>query len=53
MQKLAVLQGSHERGVCTLSFDVDGSQIVSVGLDDKHTIILWDWKKGLEIILNI
>lgn len=47
-EKLAVLQGHHERGVCALSFSPDGTQLLSVGLDDKHTIVLWNWKKGLE-----
>ncbi|ESO87658.1 hypothetical protein LOTGIDRAFT_166239 [Lottia gigantea] len=24
----------------------DGKKLVSVGLDDNHTIVVWDWKKG-------
>eukprot|EP01119_Soliformovum_irregulare_P013844 TRINITY_DN3722_c0_g1_i1.p1 TRINITY_DN3722_c0_g1~~TRINITY_DN3722_c0_g1_i1.p1 ORF type:complete len:1927 (-),score=428.61 TRINITY_DN3722_c0_g1_i1:16-5796(-) len=44
--KIAVLQGFHQRGVCSLSFSGDGQFLVSVGLDDKHTLGVWDWKKG-------
>lgn len=24
----------------------DGKRLASVGLDDNHTIILWEWRKG-------
>lgn len=24
----------------------DGKRLASVGLDDDHTIVLWDWRKG-------
>lgn len=24
----------------------DGKRLASVGIDDSHTIVLWDWKKG-------
>src|SRR6185437_14026857 len=48
-QKISILKGGHERGVCALSFSPDGNQLASVGLDDKHTIILWNWKKGVKL----
>jgi hypothetical protein len=25
---------------------VDGKSLVSVGIDEGHSIVLWDWKKG-------
>lgn len=25
---------------------VDGKRLVSVGLDDEHSIVVWDWMKG-------
>ncbi|XP_028844275.1 echinoderm microtubule-associated protein-like 6 isoform X1 [Denticeps clupeoides] len=43
---LSLLKGHHQRGVCALDFSGDGKNLVSVGIDDHHTIILWDWKKG-------
>jgi hypothetical protein len=24
----------------------DGKKLASVGLDDNHLIVVWDWKKG-------
>jgi WD40 repeat protein len=46
MEPLSVLKGSHERGVCAVDFSADGKKLASVGLDDDHSIVIWDWKKG-------
>lgn len=27
-------------------FSADGKKLASVGLDDDHSIVVWDWKKG-------
>uniref|UniRef100_A0A4W4E451 HELP domain-containing protein n=1 Tax=Electrophorus electricus TaxID=8005 RepID=A0A4W4E451_ELEEL len=43
---LSVLRGQHQRGVCALEFTADGKSLVSVGIDDGHSIVMWDWKKG-------
>ncbi|XP_048842779.1 echinoderm microtubule-associated protein-like 6 isoform X2 [Brienomyrus brachyistius] len=43
---LSLLKGQHQRGVCALDFTADGKNLVSVGIDDNHTIVIWDWKKG-------
>uniref|UniRef100_A0A4W4ENS0 HELP domain-containing protein n=1 Tax=Electrophorus electricus TaxID=8005 RepID=A0A4W4ENS0_ELEEL len=43
---LSVLKGCHQLGVCALDFSADGKRLASVGLDDNHTIVLWDWRKG-------
>ncbi|XP_076879607.1 echinoderm microtubule-associated protein-like 6 isoform X2 [Brachyhypopomus gauderio] len=43
---LSVLRGQHQRGVCALEFTADGKSLVSVGIDDGHSIVVWDWKKG-------
>ncbi|XP_012942464.1 echinoderm microtubule-associated protein-like 6 isoform X2 [Aplysia californica] len=42
----SVLKGQHQRGVCAVDFSVDGKKLASVGLDDNHSIVVWDWKKG-------
>ncbi|KAK7103893.1 echinoderm microtubule-associated protein-like 6 [Littorina saxatilis] len=42
----AILKGQHQRGVCTVDFSADGKRLASVGLDDNHSIVIWDWKKG-------
>uniref|UniRef100_UPI003AAE605C echinoderm microtubule-associated protein-like 6 n=1 Tax=Centroberyx gerrardi TaxID=166262 RepID=UPI003AAE605C len=43
---LSLLKGHHSRGVCALEFTVDGKSLVSVGIDECHSIVIWDWKKG-------
>ncbi|KAK7903892.1 hypothetical protein WMY93_016499 [Mugilogobius chulae] len=46
LKALSVLKGFHQIGVCALDFSADGKRLASVGLDDNHTIVLWDWRKG-------
>ncbi|ERE90941.1 echinoderm microtubule-associated protein-like 6 isoform 1 [Cricetulus griseus] len=46
---LSLLKGHHQRGVCALDFSADGKCLVSVGLDDFHSVVFWDWKKGEKI----
>ncbi|XP_037543112.1 echinoderm microtubule-associated protein-like 6 isoform X2 [Nematolebias whitei] len=43
---LSLLKGFHQRGVYALSFSADGKSLVSVGVDDGHSIVVWDWKRG-------
>ncbi|XP_071162130.1 echinoderm microtubule-associated protein-like 6 [Mytilus edulis] len=46
MKTLSVLKGQHQRGVCAVDFSGDGKKLASVGLDDNHLIVVWDWRKG-------
>uniref|UniRef100_A0A671UC96 EMAP like 5 n=1 Tax=Sparus aurata TaxID=8175 RepID=A0A671UC96_SPAAU len=46
LKPMSVLRGFHQLGVCALDFSADGKRLASVGLDDNHTIVLWDWRKG-------
>ncbi|CAB1335195.1 unnamed protein product, partial [Coregonus sp. 'balchen'] len=46
LKPMSVLKGFHQLGVCALDFSADGKRLASVGLDDNHTIVLWDWRKG-------
>ncbi|TNM95484.1 hypothetical protein fugu_016567 [Takifugu bimaculatus] len=46
LKPMSVLKGFHQLGVCTLDFSADGKRLASVGLDENHTIVLWDWRKG-------
>ncbi|XP_036071655.1 echinoderm microtubule-associated protein-like 6 isoform X3 [Oryzias melastigma] len=43
---LSLLKGQHSRGVCALEFTADGKSLISVGIDESHSIVIWDWKKG-------
>ncbi|XP_038631944.1 echinoderm microtubule-associated protein-like 5 isoform X6 [Scyliorhinus canicula] len=46
LKPLSILKGHHQFGVCAVDFSADGKRLVSVGLDENHTIVLWEWKKG-------
>ena len=46
METVAILKGFHARGVCAVGFSRDGEILISVGLDDDHSIAFWDWKKN-------
>jgi hypothetical protein len=35
------MDGCHQRGVPSLAFSPDGSQLLSIGLDDSNTHSLW------------
>ena len=41
---LAELRGFHQRAVTSLSFDATGKFLVTVGLDDEHSIAVYDWE---------
>ncbi|XP_036887500.1 echinoderm microtubule-associated protein-like 5 isoform X3 [Sturnira hondurensis] len=46
IKPLSVLKGCHQCGVCAVDFSADGKRLASVGIDDGHTVVLWDWKRG-------
>lgn len=46
LKTLSILKGQHERGVCAADFSSDGKRLATVGLDDNHLIVVWDWRKG-------
>ena len=41
---LAELKGFHQRAVCALSFDGTGKFLASVGMDDDHSVAVYDWQ---------
>lgn len=46
LKTASILKGQHQRGVCAVDFSGDGKKLASVGLDDNHCIVVWDWRKG-------
>ena len=51
---LCRMDGCHQRAVCSLSFNPEGNQLVSVGQDDSNTHILWEdqgggWSKAQQV----
>jgi microtubule-associated protein-like 6 len=41
----ARLAGVHAFAIVSLAFSPDGSRIISCGIDDLHTVAIWDWDK--------
>ncbi|XP_047132983.1 echinoderm microtubule-associated protein-like 6 isoform X1 [Hydra vulgaris] len=46
MNVLSILARHHIRGVCALDFSADGKKLASIGLDEDHSIVIWDWRRG-------
>ncbi|XP_042878001.1 echinoderm microtubule-associated protein-like 5 [Penaeus japonicus] len=46
---LSLLQGGHTRGVSAVDFSSDGERLASLGLDDYHTLVVWNWRKGYKL----
>jgi len=40
----------HQRGVSRLAFSPSGTVLASIGLDKQHTMILYNWKKGVQLV---
>ena len=45
-ETLSILKGFHEKGVCALDFSAGGKHLLSVGLDNQHTVAVWRWQEG-------
>jgi microtubule-associated protein-like 6 len=39
----AELRGFHRRGVVALAFDATGEKLATCGLDDQHSVAVYDW----------
>nr|XP_039266613.1 echinoderm microtubule-associated protein-like 6 [Styela clava] len=46
-QNFGVLQGPHQRGVCSLDFSASGKLLLSVGLEPEHFAAIWRWQEGV------
>lgn len=46
-ETLSILQTSHTVGVCSLNFSSSGKLLLTVGVDDNHTLTVWKWSEGL------
>ena len=40
------MQGFHTKGVCSVNFSSSGRYLVSVGIDDQHSIAVHKWADG-------
>ena len=41
---LATLSGFHKRGICLLAFSNSGNMLATVGMDNDHSIAVYDWR---------
>eukprot|EP00002_Diphylleia_rotans_P034049 TRINITY_DN7287_c0_g2_i1.p1 TRINITY_DN7287_c0_g2~~TRINITY_DN7287_c0_g2_i1.p1 ORF type:complete len:2704 (-),score=538.32 TRINITY_DN7287_c0_g2_i1:170-8281(-) len=46
MQCLSIIKGFHTRACILLDFSSNGRMLASVGLDDDHSIAIYNWEKG-------
>jgi microtubule-associated protein-like 6 len=46
MTLLNTLKGFHSRGVNQLAFNKTGQYLLSLGVDDNHSLVVYDWKKN-------
>lgn len=45
-EQVAKCAGFHRRGVASLAFSKDGTRLASTGLDDEHSLAVYDWERG-------
>ena len=43
---LSVLKGFHTKGVCYADFSCSGKLLLTVGIDDNHSVAVWRWQDG-------
>ena len=43
---LSVIKGFHSKGVCAVNFSCSGKMLLSVGIDDQHSVAVWRWQEG-------
>ena len=43
--QLARLDHEEVRGICAVGFNADASRLVAVGMDNTHTVHVWDWRR--------
>lgn len=49
MEVLQTLKNVHLKGIAQLAFSPSGSLLASIGLDVHNTLVIHNWKKGIEI----
>lgn len=45
-ETLSIIQGNHSKGICSVDFSCTGKNLVTVGLEDEHNIVIWRWQDG-------
>uniref|UniRef100_H2YU32 Uncharacterized protein n=1 Tax=Ciona savignyi TaxID=51511 RepID=H2YU32_CIOSA len=47
-QSVSILKGFHVNGVCSVNFSASGKLLLSVGLDEQHSVAVWRWQEGIK-----
>jgi WD40 repeat protein/Ca2+-binding EF-hand superfamily protein len=47
LRTVSLLRGYHRRGVNVVRFSRDGEQLLAAGLDDLHSVSIYNWKLGV------
>lgn len=45
-ETLSILRGFHKGGVCAVNFSSSGKLVLTVGIDDNHSVAVWQWQDG-------
>ena len=40
----------YERGICAMAFSGSGKYLVAIGMDDHHSIAVWDWQNDRMLV---
>ena len=55
-ESLSIIRGFHTKGVCSVNFSATGKLLLTVGIDDQHSIAVWKWQDGrccmISVVLN-
>ena len=46
MCSVQVFQGHHRKAVSNLTFDPSGRYLLSIGMDEYHKMVIFDWENG-------
>jgi len=49
LDTLSIIQGFHTKGVCYVNFSSSGRYLLSIGLDDEHSVAVWRWAEGSKV----
>ena len=50
MQTMVTIKTKHSRGVPLLAFNDGGNSLATIGLDNEHTLIVYDWAKKITVL---
>ena len=49
LKTVSILQGFHTQGITAVNFSSSGKLLVTVGLDEQHSMAIWQWQDGTKL----